>query len=355
MKISEMSNPVPLTIISGFLGSGKTTLLNRILKADHGLRVAVLVNDFGAINVDAQLVVGVDGDTINLSNGCICCTIRGDLLQATLNLFKRPEPPEYIIVETSGVSDPLEVAMTFQAPQVSSLVSVDSIITVVDAEQIRDLDKAYEILAFCQVSLADLIVLNKVDLATTEQLAKVKKWIHDISPRARVLDAVQADVPLELLLGVGQFAPERLASTSSQDIHIHTADSDHDHDHTHTDHSLVFSTWSWTTEKPLHAKTLKKAIETLPVSIYRAKGFVYLIDQPEKRGVLHVVGKRAELTLEPKDPAISGVSQIVVIGSQGGLDVEALTQRFEGCIAEHVPPSPLEKIQQRVTTWLRGS
>lgn len=169
-----------MTIITGFLGSGKTTLLNRILHADHGLRVAVLVNDFGAINIDTQLVVGVEEDTISLANGCICCTIRGDLLKATFDLLQRPEPPEYILVETSGVSDPLEVALTFRAIQ---RVQIDSILTVMDAEQILSLDQRYAALAIYQVGMADIVILNKVDLVDGAQLQAVRDYIRRIVPR----------------------------------------------------------------------------------------------------------------------------------------------------------------------------
>ncbi|NJO00189.1 MAG: GTP-binding protein [Anaerolineales bacterium] len=135
---------IPLTIIGGFLGAGKTTLLNHILHSDHGLRVAVLVNDFGAINIDTQLIVGVEGETISLSNGCICCSIRDDLMEATLQLLERPDPPEYIIVETSGVSNPGAVKLTFMfSSELISRVRVDSIVTVIDAEQFPLIEERY--------------------------------------------------------------------------------------------------------------------------------------------------------------------------------------------------------------------
>ncbi|NJL58121.1 GTP-binding protein, partial [bacterium] len=259
----------------------------------------MLVNDFGAINIDTQLVVGVEEDTISLANGCICCTIRGDLLKATLDLLQRPEPPEYILVETSGVSDPLEVALTFRAIQ---RVQIDSILTVMDAEQILSLDQRYAALAIYQVGMADIVILNKVDLVDEGQLQQVREYIRGIIPNSRIIETTHADVPLELLLNVGAFDLERLASRPPQDVHIHEGGEhpDHHHDdyhhHKRTDHTLVFNTWSWRSDQFVSYRALRRMVQALPESIYRAKGIFYLVEQPDRKGVLQVVGKRISLT-----------------------------------------------------------
>ena len=184
-----MGSPIPVTIISGFLGAGKTTLLNYLLNAEHGLRVAVLVNDFGAINIDAALVTGVSGEsTIDLSNGCICCSIRDDLFEAVLQLIQRPDPPEYIVVETSGVSDPVAVSLTFIAPQLQSQTRVDSVITVVDSEHIGQIEGKGRELALDQIATADMVVLNKIDLVDKIERKALANFIRKRAPSARIFE-----------------------------------------------------------------------------------------------------------------------------------------------------------------------
>lgn len=347
--------PIPVTILTGFLGAGKTTLLNNILNAEHGLKVAVLVNDFGSVNIDSQLVVSVgeDENTIELSNGCICCTIRGDLLAALVKLIRRADPPEYILIEASGVSDPLEIAMTFRNPELQAMITVDGVITVVDAEQVRDLEKQNEVMAVLQIGAADIILLNKVDLVSPQELETVRAWIRSIIANARIIETTFGRVPLPMILGVGAFDSERLMQHQTSEVHVH--DEGVDHDHEHHDHALMFSTWSWASDQPLSLKAVERVIKNLPPEIFRAKGFLFLADDPDHVGVLQVVGKRANVSINEAWGTRPPRSQVVVIGAHGAVDPAALTRQFDACLAINAPKSELQRLTNSVFEWLRRS
>ena len=211
IELGSMS-AIPVTILTGFLGSGKTTLLNRILTGNHGLRVAVLVNDFGSVNVDAKLVVGVEDDVMSLANGCVCCQIRDDLIETVEEVINRPESPEYILLEASGVADPAGIAVTFVDPRLRDRIRLDSIISVVDVEQFYSNPEypALMELKMRQIGFSDMVILNKVDLVDAAELQKVRAGIEKRLLRIRFVEAVNCAVPLEILLSVGRFDPSQL-------------------------------------------------------------------------------------------------------------------------------------------------
>jgi G3E family GTPase len=352
-------------VLTGFLGAGKTTLLNRILHADHGLKVTVMVNDFGSINIDTQLVVGVEGETVSLANGCICCTIRGDLLEAALQLLGRREPPEYLLIEASGVSDPWAVAETFELPELRPYFHLDGVITVVDAEYARK-QQHYEDLIVEQVSAADIVVLSKVDLVDEAQRAEVEEWVRRIVPRARILPAVQGEVPFNLLLGIGRYKLELTPAQPHHEHehhHEHGPDGDHDHDHHHDhehgpdcdhdhdhDHGAAFSSWSYTSAQPFALKALREVVLNLPVEIFRAKGLLYLADVPHRRAILQAVGPRVNVSLGEPWGEEPPRTQLVFLSTPGGLDELSLQAAFDRCRTE----LSLEQAVAAQQTWMRG-
>jgi G3E family GTPase len=323
--------PIPLTILTGFLGAGKTTLLNRILNGNHGLKVAVLVNDFGAINIDAELVVGVESNVISLANGCVCCTIRDDLIETVMATIRRPEQPEYILLEASGVAEPTGIAMTFNNPCFRDRIRLDSILCVVDAEQVFAAPETMELKIF-QMACADMVILNKVDLVDRDQIGKIKQWLDSRFHRYRLVEAVHADVPLPVLLSVGRFDPACLDAHS----HLQEArctDANCHHEHHDRNHSKAFSTWSYETDRPLSLEALRDAASQLPVDIYRAKGVIYTADAPERRAVLQVVGRRVDISLKDEWGDRPARTQIVAIGAPAAIDKDALRDQFERCLS----------------------
>ncbi len=344
-KLPTAEQPVPVTIVTGFLGAGKTTLLNRILNGNHGLRVAVLVNDFGSINIDAELVVGVESDVISLANGCVCCSIRSDLLDAVTRVLDRPERPEYVLLEASGVADPAGIAVTFNDAGIHDRIRLDSITCVVDADQVFAYqDQPFLVqLKMLQIACSDMMILNKVDLAGETQVAKVRAWIDEHYSRVRVVETTRCNVPFEILLAVGHFDP--VAAFNEHDTHDHACDQagcddpshghghHHDHDPKH-DHGAAFSTWSFETDRPVVLDALQETVRRkLPASIYRCKGIIQTTETPELRTILQVVGRRTEISVAGAWGGEVPRTRIVAIGAPGAMDTAALDMLFELCLA----------------------
>jgi G3E family GTPase len=261
---SRATSLVPLSIIGGFLGCGKTSLVNHVLQHSDGRRVAVLVNDFGSINIDAKLIVAVEGETISLANGCVCCTIRDDLLREVIKLLERDPPPDHIAIETSGVSRPVAVAETFLSPWVQGLVDVHNMISLIDADLTVDPDAGYSDLALDQITTADIVVINKTDLVTLPQLAQLRARIETIAPRARTWETTYGIVPLELIFD------DHLSAAMNELRHRGS----HNHAPTHHEHGPEgrFEAWSYHSDVPWSFKALEQAMTSLPRGIYRGQG-----------------------------------------------------------------------------------
>jgi len=325
---------VPMTILTGFLGAGKTTLLNRIVTGDHGLRVGVLVNDFGSINIDAELVVGVDANMISLANGCVCCQIRDDLIESVTALLQRQETIEYVLLEASGIADPAGIFQTFNDPGLRDRIRLDSVTCVMDADQVFAHPEYPPLseLKLRQAGFADMLILNKVSLAGPEQLKKVRAWLDDHFNRLRIVETDYCDVPHEILLGIGRFDPARSDLDSLPAAH-ECANSPCPDDHHDKNHHEAFNAWSYQTDRPLGLEALRQAMRTLPGAVYRVKGVVYAADAPYQRAVLQVVGRRVDISLQDEWGQRTRRTQVVAIGAAGGIDANLLEATFTSCIS----------------------
>ena len=323
-------DPIPVTLLTGFLGAGKTTLLNRILNGEHGLKVGVLVNDFGAINIDAELVAGVEENTINLTNGCVCCEIRDDLILSIEQLLTREEAIDYMILEASGVADPEGIVMTFLSHRYEKLLRLDSITCIVDAEAIFSYgdNEALNMLKLRQIAFADMVILNKVDLVSPEVLEVARDWIDQQLHRIRIIEAARCDVPLEILLAVGRFDPSQAILQKSDTISHHSQPVNR---HGKGSVEAHFQTWSYETTKSFSIDALGEIVRReLPASIYRCKGIIYSKDKPGKRLTLQMVGRRTEIYELDEWAGRTPRSQIVAIGAS--IDKDRLSGIFDSCL-----------------------
>jgi G3E family GTPase len=318
-RINQTTTPV--TIVGGFLGAGKTSLLNHILTKTTNRRVAVLVNDFGAINVDAKLIVSVEGETVSLANGCICCTIRDDLLIEVEKLLSSETPPEHIVIETSGVSKPLSVAETFINPSVQSFVDV-RIVAVIDADLAFEGQSEYHDLAIDQIRFADLVVINKTDLVTPQQLSSLKKQVESIASLSRIWETTFGEVPEDLIF-------DDQTNNAMADLCEHLTENPNPN--LPHNQSSEFVTWTYRSEALWSFNALQRAVENLSRDIYRAKGIIRLDLDTRDYGILQVTGKRGWLKLAEPEPPEDGpvTTEIVFIGKSGKIKNEDIRGLFE--------------------------
>jgi G3E family GTPase len=304
---------LPVTLVTGFLGSGKTTLVNHILSNREDVRAAVLVNELGDIGIDNDLIIAAEDGMIELNNGCICCSTNDDLVDSIVRVLERPEPVDHIIVETTGVADPLPVALTIQRPEFRDTLRLDAIVAVADAEQFS-LDLFDSIAPRNQLRYADAILLNKCDRAGAERLRTVEEKIRSLNAEARLVRTTRSAVPLPLILDVDLFRPR------------HTG---HDHAHLHDD---GFISLSFESDRPFSVSRFQAFLDTgRPPGLFRGKGFLWLAETG-KRYVFHLVGERFTLDEDTRD--IAGTNRLVLIGQK--LDLEDLRARLAQCLVN--PP-----------------
>lgn len=340
--LSAPDGSLPLTLISGFLGAGKTTLLNRLLADPQGRRLAVLVNDFGRINIDAELVRARTDDMISLANGCVCCTVSSDLTRTLIELAQRPDPPQAIVLEASGLADPRGIA---QVALSNPALRLDGVLTLVDAlshaeamqsggvsarnragavQEDSALDPEVRATLERQLDAADLIVLTKTDLLDHHSAQAVRDTLRQRWPQTPVMDAIDGQLPASLVLGLD----------SQRDLRAGPP--------TPWQHSQAFESWVLQSDTPLDESRLRTFLADLAPRLLRAKGVVHLSGRPGQRYVYQQVGRRA--SLEPEIDAHPGAhhvgvpsvspshptaSSLVLIGRRGALDADQLSLHFE--------------------------
>jgi G3E family GTPase len=305
--------PVPILLVAGFLGAGKTTVVNHLLAHAEGKRIAAVVNDFGAINIDAELITGAADGVVSLSNGCICCSLQGDLLRTLSSLLRRDPRPEFIVIETSGIADPADIVRNLMDPMIWREAPLETVLCVVDAT--TPAATLNDALLRPQMRAADVVALSKVDLVDAVGRAPVRDAVLAVRPTAVVIDALHGKVPAALLFPAD---PERVAAPRDPGQRRPVADR--------------FETLSWTSESPVSLPRLQEAIDLLAPKLVRAKGLFEAVEHPGRLTVFQFAGRRATLALGGTLAAGVPRARIVFIAEIGDLSKAEIDRIMEGCI-----------------------
>ncbi|RFB79859.1 CobW family GTP-binding protein [Methylovirgula sp. 4M-Z18] len=314
--VMQGAAPIPVTVIGGFLGAGKTTLVNHILSGDHGLKVAVLVNDFGAVNIDAALITATEGSLYSLSNGCVCCGLNQGLVEQLEELLASRPDIDHVVIEASGVADPARIMDTVRYARFAARLRADAIVVMVDAAGFDDAIAAAPGLAEAQIGSADLLVLNKTELVDRTAL---DAWrAHWTFPDTRIVETARACVPFDILFA-GQISQRGIASRfAAEPVHEQATSA------------------TWRHDGPIDLNCLQKVLAGLPTAIYRAKGFLRAHDG--RRFAVHLVGTR--LSFEPMAHAPEGLGTenlLVLIGFEKHPPFETILAQLDGCVEPAAP------------------